>query len=153
MNKDTALSLYELTGGVDVGKLIAEHIVELDMSETPKELNNKLQDGIPTLLEKLSLYLEGKIQPCLIERGTYYPKVQPIDYTINLTKDDFNKAYAIVRSQEGYGGALLMVDQEVKPVSRWCVIDKNKESVDIPNDRRHRFTFEDESRVLVIEVD
>lgn len=151
MDKETALSMYELTGGIDVGKLIAEHIVELDMNETPKILNDKLQDGIPYLLEKLNLYLEGKIQPRLVESGKYYPKVQPEDFTIDPTNDSFDKAYAIIRSQEGYGGALVMVDNEAKPVLRWRIIDNYK--TDINNETIHLFFFEDGTRILEIEAD
>lgn len=119
MDDSTALSMYELTGGIDVGKLIAEHIVELDKNETPQILNDMLQDGIPSLLNKLYLYLNGEINATLIEGGKYYQKVQPSDFTIDPECDSFEKAYAILRSQEGYGGALLKVGDDIKPVLSW----------------------------------
>lgn len=119
MDESTALSMYELTGGIDVGKLIAEHIVELDKNETPQILNDKLQDGIPSLLDKLDMYLNGEIEAILVEGGKYYQKVQPSDYTIDPECDSFEKAYAILRSQVGYGGALLKVGDEIKPVLSW----------------------------------
>ena len=119
MENNTALSMYELTGGIDVGKLIAEHIVELDNNETPQVLNDKLQEGIPSLLDKLDLYLNGEIDAILVEGGKYYQKVQPSDYTIDPECDSFEKAYAILRSQVGYGGALLKVGDEIKPVLSW----------------------------------
>lgn len=147
MEDKTALSMYELTGGIDVGKLIAEHVVELDMSETPMTLNDKLQDGIPNLLEKLNRYLTGEIQATLVESGKYYPKVQPDDYTINPISDGFDKAYAIVRSQEGYGGALIKVNDEVLPVKKWSLVNGNE--VHLPGDKQ--YIFDDINRSLVIE--
>lgn len=147
MDKTTALSMYELTGGIDVGKLIAEHSVELDMSETPKILNDKLQDGIPTLLEKLNQYLTGEIQATLVESGKYYPKVQPEDFTINPVSDGFDKAYAIVRSQEGYGGALIKVNDEVLPVKKWSIVNSNEAQFT----GKKQYIFEGNNRNLVIE--
>ncbi len=147
MDNTTALSMYELTGGIDVGKLIAEYVVKLDMSETPKILNDKLQDGIPTLLEKLNQYLTGEIQPTLVENGKYYPKVQPEDFTINPLSDGFDKAYAIVRSQEGYGGALIKVNDEVLPVKEWSLVNSNE--AQFIEDRQ--FVFEGSKQSLVID--
>lgn len=147
MDDETALSMYELTGGIDVGNLIAEYKVALDKNETPKILNDKLQDGIPYLLKKLNQYLSGQIQATLVESGKYYPKVQPEDYTINPTTDSFDKAYAIVRSQEGYGGSLIKVNNEVLPVKSWTFV--KGEEAQFTGGRQ--YIFEGNNRSLIID--
>lgn len=151
MDDSTALSMYELTGGIDVGKLIAEHIVELDYNETPQILNNKLQDGIPFLLGKLKEYLEGRISYSLIEEGRYYPKVQPIDFTIDPLIDTYDKAYAIIRSQEGYGGSLIKDLSEVKPVKKWVIEDVFSSVERNAQSENHRVVFEKGNKSLIVE--
>lgn len=147
MDDTTALSMYELTGGIDVGRLIAEYIIVLDKNETPKILNEKLQDGIPYLLKNLNKYLVGQKQATLVESGKYYPKVQPEEFTINPTNDCFDKVYAIVRSQEGYGGALVKVNNKVLPVKNWKLVNGD-EALCTGN---RQYIFEDNNRCLAIE--
>lgn len=135
--KETVFSMYQLTGGIDLGLLIGEYNVNLDGSETPITLNSKLQDGIPNLLKRLNSYLEGeKLNPSpqLIEAGNYNRKVKQEDFTIDPIIDDFNSAYAKVRSQVGYDGAYCKVDDNTFLVKKWDVIEENQP---LPCDAEH----------------
>lgn len=128
-DKDTVLSMYQLTGGIDLGLLIGEHKVILVGDETPITLNSKLQDGIPSLLKRLNSYFDGQVlepTPTLIEAGSYNRKVKPEDFTIDPRVDDFNSAYAKVRSQVGYTGAYCKVEDTIYLVTKWAVLDENQ---------------------------
>lgn len=106
-DKETCLSLYELTGGIDEGLLIAEHTVEISADETPDSLNKKLADGIPELLTDLDGYLSGSRKARLVEGGVYLPKVTEEDYTIHVDTDSPEIISAKIRSQNSYRGAVL----------------------------------------------
>lgn len=104
----TCLSMYELTGGIDEGKLISEYSVDVDIdNETPVSLNKKLQTGIPSLLMLFCEYIDGKINAQLVLGGKYIRKVCPADYTIDAINDGFDVIKAKVRSQVGYNGAII----------------------------------------------
>lgn len=105
----TCLSMYELTGGIDEGKLISEYSVGADIdNETPVSLNKKLQTGIPSLLMLFCEYMDGKINAQLVLGGKYIRKVRPADYTIDAINDGFDVIKAKVRSQVGYNGAIII---------------------------------------------
>lgn len=76
MDNETFLSLYELSDKIDLGCLIEEYKIPLSMKETVSDIDKKLQQGIPSLLSSLNLYLEGKIQGQIISDGIYYPKIE-----------------------------------------------------------------------------
>ena len=76
MDNETFLSLYELSDKIDLGCLIEEYKIPLSMKETVSDIDKKLQQGIPSLLTSLNLYLEGKIHGQIISDGIYYPKIE-----------------------------------------------------------------------------
>lgn len=105
--KSTCLTLYKLTGGIDVGIVIGEYFVEIKNSDTPYTLNKKLREGIPDLLILLKDYLQGKIEGKLISEGIYRRKIKEEDYTIDCEKDSFADMRAKINSQAAYDGAVL----------------------------------------------
>ncbi len=120
-DKETMLSLYELTGGIDIGLLIGEYCVPISKDETVNTLNAKLQEGILPLLSLLKKYLDGEIEAVLVKQGIYYPKVMREDYTLDIKNDSFEKMDAILRSQVDYNGAICCVDGCEVWVKRWKI--------------------------------
>lgn len=119
MEETAVLSLYELTGAIDAGYLIAEYCVEVDFKETVSKLNQKLQEGIPELLIHLREYLSGKRKAVLIENGVYRPKVSIKDYTIDVNTMPLKQIDAILRSQADYFGAVVKMLNEEYRISKW----------------------------------
>lgn len=119
MEKTAVLSLYELTGAIDAGWLIAEYCVEVDFKETVSALNSKLQEGIPELLLHLNEYLSGQRKATLIENGVYRPKVSKEDYTIDIDTMPLRKIDAILRSQADYFGAVVKMLNEEYRILKW----------------------------------
>lgn len=119
--KETMLSLYELTGGIDVGLLVGEHHVALSKDETVHSLNMKLQEGILPLLHLLKEYLDGKTEAILVESGVYYPKIVKADYTLDVENDSFEKMDAILRSQIDYDGAICYVNGCEVRIKKWKI--------------------------------
>lgn len=109
MDRDTCLSLYKLTGGIDVGELIAEYKVNIDEEDSVNTLNTKLSKGIPFLLEQLYHYLLGELKGEMVITGKYYSKIQESDYTVDLMKDSIKQIKAKVRSQLSYNGAVCYI--------------------------------------------
>lgn len=107
MDKETCLSLYQLTGGIDEGILINEHFVQITDSDTVITLNEKLVQGIPQQLKYLKKYLDGQIEGELITQGKYYPKIKEEDYSINIEEDSMQLICAKIRSQASYAGAIF----------------------------------------------
>lgn len=105
--KQTCLTLYKLTGGIDVGIVIGEYYVDIERDDTPISLNEKLWLGIPGLLCSLIKYLNGTIKGKLITEGEYRRKIKEEDYTINIYADNFEKIIAKINSQVAYSGAVL----------------------------------------------
>lgn len=105
--KETCLTLYQLTGGIDVGIVLGEYYVEIEQEDTTISLNKKLRLGIPELLCKLEAYLNGTIKGKMITEGEYRRKVKETDYTININKDSFEEIIAKINSQIPYNGAVL----------------------------------------------
>jgi methionyl-tRNA formyltransferase len=108
--QNTYLSLYQLTGGIDVGILIDEYNTIISEDETSVTLNKKLPQGIPRLLVSLKEYLDGKISGELITDGKYNLKITPDNYTIDLQNDSAQCICAKIRSQDAYQGAILEAD-------------------------------------------
>lgn len=137
-DKETALSLYELIGGIDVGLLIGEYIVSIGPQETVKSLSVKLQEGIPILLYLLKDYLQGNIEAVLIDNGKYYSKITKADYTIDLYNDSFEKMDAVLRSQKDYSGAICYLDNKEIRIRKWLLektADNNSRDISIEDKR------------------
>ena len=79
MDTQTCLSMYQLTGGIDLGILIKEYWVDISSEENEISLNKKLVTGIPELLLNLKQYLEGEREGVAVTDGTYWPKIEEKD--------------------------------------------------------------------------
>lgn len=132
-DKETCLSLYKLTGGIDEGLLLGEYFVNITEHDTGVTLNRKMMEGIPQLLARLNEYLEGRISGEIITNGKYYSKVTEEDYTVNIYEDSMKVICAKIRSQAGYRGGLFIKDNQryriknyeqkknsTPSYSRWC---------------------------------
>lgn len=119
MDNETFLSLYELSDKIDLGCLIEEYKIPLSMKETVSDIDKKLQQGIPSLLTSLNLYLEGKIHGQIISDGVYYPKIEKKDFTIDLKKDSILVMDAKLRSQVDYFGAIVIINGIEKRIHTW----------------------------------
>ena len=108
--KQTCLTLYKLTGGIDVGIVIGEYYVDIEQDDTPISLNKKLWLGIPELLYSLSEYLNGTIKGKMVAEGEYRRKIKEEDYTINIYTDNFEKIMAKINSQVAYSGAVVWLE-------------------------------------------
>lgn len=107
LDRETCLTMYQLTGGIDVGIVIGEYNVQISDDETTLSLNEKLMQGIPKLLERLIAYMEGRCKGEEIQEGIYLRKIKESDYTINPDKDTIEVISAKIRSQKAYHGAVL----------------------------------------------
>lgn len=116
----TCLSMYQLTGGIDEGRLIGEYWVDIDETDSSDSLNEKLQCGIPILLEKLDLYLKGEAKSELILGGEYLPKITERDYTIDAANDSFKIIKRKINSQLAYFGAVIYIDGIKYRVTRYA---------------------------------
>lgn len=129
MDKDTCLSLYQLTGGIDEGILINEYFVQITDYDTVITLNEKLVQGIPQQLNWLKKYLEGHIKGELITQGKYYPKIKEDDYSINFEEDSIPVICAKIRSQASYAGAILKYENRKYRITSYeCCECESKES-------------------------
>lgn len=126
MDTETKLSLYELTGGIDLGILVGEYVVNISSCDTTGSLNKKLQKGIPFLLEQLIMYIDGRKKGIVIDEGKYYPKICAEDITINLEEHSLQKIDAILRSQLEYSGAILPLDGMDKRIKKWTIKKNNR---------------------------
>ena len=107
-HKTSCMSMYELTGGIDEGLLIAEYPVDITTDDDINTLNAKLASGIPRLLVSLDNYLSGNIKGILVKDGVYNPKIQEKDFTIDIENDSVREISAKIRSQISYYGALII---------------------------------------------
>lgn len=107
-DKTSCMSMYELTGGVDEGLLIAEYPVDITNEDDINTLNEKLASGIPQLLVSLNNYLRGDINGVLVKNGVYHPKIREKDFTIDIGSDSVRVISAKIRSQMSYYGALII---------------------------------------------
>lgn len=105
--KETCLSAYELTGGIDEGMLVGEYYVDIEPDDSPVEVNYKLVRGLPYLLECISRYLDNGLEAELVAGGEYRRKINQCDYTIDPGNDSVDVIRGKVLSQKPYNGALL----------------------------------------------
>ncbi|MBR0149810.1 MAG: hypothetical protein IJP89_00435 [Synergistaceae bacterium] len=112
--KETSMSCYEIMpsgeGGIDEGMLIAEYTVNIERTDSPIDVDNKLAEGIPQLLSAMSDYLDGKRKATPATGGTYRRKIEKRDFTIDLHADSFDTIRGKVLSQLPYFGAVINID-------------------------------------------
>lgn len=108
--RETCLSVYELTGGIDEGRLVGEYYVGIAPDDSPVEVNNKLAKGLPYLLNCISRYLDGSLKAELITGGKYRRKIEKSDYTIDIRNDSVDVIRGKVLSQKPYNGVVINYD-------------------------------------------
>lgn len=106
----TCLSCYRLVGGIDEGELIDTYYVDILKNDNAFVINEKLEKGIPHLLDSLSQYLSGEKSTQLITGGKYRRKIQRQDYVIDLYNDAIDLIRAKILSQQTYEGAIVIID-------------------------------------------
>ena len=150
-DKNTCLSMYELTGGIDEGKLIGEYHVDIDLeNETPITLNTKLKDGIPRLMNMLDEYLLGNRKANLVLGGKYVRKVKETDYTIDLNKDAIELIKRKIRSQMAYKGAIVEIDGVIYRTERYSNIETDGQRRRIEFDGVIMKVFDEKEAISVV---
>lgn len=109
---ETCLSCYQLTGGIDEGELIDAYYIDILKNDNVFAVNEKLEKGIPHLLDSLKQYLAGERKPQLITGGEYRRKIQRRDYMIDLYNDSLDLIRAKILSQQTYAGAIVMLGRD-----------------------------------------
>lgn len=129
LNRDTetCLSLYKLTGGIDEGLLIGEYEVLVDQEDDVPSLNAKLTEGIPYLLKRLELFLNGKLEGELILAGKYWPKISEKDIIIDLNFDTFDVIRGKILSQREFYGAICEINGRKLRVKRYSFENKKSD--------------------------
>lgn len=161
--KQTCLTLYKLTGGIDVGIVIGEYYVGIEQDDTPISLNKKLWLGIPELLYSLSEYLNGTIKGKMVAEGEYRRKIKEEDYTINIYTDNFEKIMAKINSQVAYNGAVVWLEgtkYRVRHVQQMDILEdserivqkKENECIIEKNGKRITMIIEEEKQDATNEI-
>lgn len=115
----TKMSLYKLKEGIDLGMLIAEYKVDIADKDDSVTLENKMEDTIPLIINKLYEFLTKQDfdNEMYIENGIYLRKINESDYTINLESDSIENISRKIRSQKKYQGAILNINNKKNFVS------------------------------------
>lgn len=130
LNRDsfTKMSLYELTGGIDEGLLIAEETILLSSADDALSIEEKCLMSVPGLLAILERYFAGEIGAKPMEGGVYLPKVREPDYTILPGKDTIETISAKIRSQRGYNGAIIHRGANRYRIKYYAICEAGKSS-------------------------
>ncbi len=110
-DEKTWLTLYQITG-IDEGNVICEEEIEVGSSDYI-ELDHKLDAHLEKVLDR---YVDFIQEGCIAEtvrkeRGTYRPKVQEADYTIDIENDTYDVIKRKIRAVKDFGGAVILLDQ------------------------------------------
>ena len=102
------VSLHEVTEGLDEGVIIGQETVPYYIWENEVLLQEKISAVIPSLLNKLVLYINGENISTIKNRaGSYYPRVTDKDVYIDLQNDSPAMIYNKVRAEAIYNGAKI----------------------------------------------
>jgi hypothetical protein len=103
------MSVFEIDGKIDCGKLLANRVVEIQQMDDSKTLKHKLEQTIPSLLSDIALD-NNRIEKF------YCKKVDEKDYKVELGSCSIEDIERIIKSQKMYNGA--MINQQ-------CITDIN----------------------------
>lgn len=106
--KVTAMTFYEISDKIDLGKILSEHTCRIYDSDVPDTLRLRLEAEIPSMVME---FISGNCVSRSIEAGKYRPRITERDYTI----EDIDSKLTImakIRSQYGYKGAVYFVNGE-----------------------------------------
>lgn len=121
LNRDrySEITIYKVTSKIDMGEIISEYPVIIEESDGSKTLKDKLENGIPYLLDNLYSYLLNGEKK--FDEGLYNRKIVSSDYMLNLNKDSIETILSKIRSQELYGG----VKYKDKYITDIAVVNRN----------------------------
>ncbi len=106
-SNSTVLSLHKINEKIDSGILIDEYKIQISELDNTNTLKNKLERGIPKLVDSLYIYILGNLKGVKIINGTYFPPVKEEDFIINIKTDSLEIISRKIRSQSPYNGAIL----------------------------------------------
>ena len=107
-DSSSSLSLHKIDEKIDQGTFIDKYETNITKNDTPASLKNKLEKGIPLMINSLHLYLRGKLPGKKLSAGIYYPWVNEKDFTIDLKSDSLEIISRKIRSQKAYNGAIII---------------------------------------------
>jgi methionyl-tRNA formyltransferase len=107
---ETQLSLHRINDKVDSGVLIDAVSVPVHPEDDSISVRQRLEAGLPRLVEALHEHLVGSRQGTVLEGGLYRPWITEADFTIDLARDSLDVIGRKIRSQRQYNGAILVVD-------------------------------------------
>lgn len=105
------MSLHKISEDIDAGPLIWEKDILVHEGDTPQYLEERLEQEIADMLDKIDLYREGKCEAKIIENGIYRRRVEKKDYTIDFEQDSLEVMRRKINSQRGYCGAVLVYNE------------------------------------------
>jgi methionyl-tRNA formyltransferase len=110
MNGDaeTSLSLHKINDKVDSGILIDTFDVQISSRDDTVSVREKLEKGLPGLIESLHHYLQGSRSGTVLCGGVYRPWIKEADFTLDLSEDPLEVIDRKIRSQRQYNGAILL---------------------------------------------
>lgn len=128
-HEQTALSLHKINEKIDSGTLIDSHEVDIGPTDDTATIKERLEDGLPLLIESLYQYLDGKRNGVTLDGGVYRPWVTEADFTIRPDEDSITVMDQKIRSQRQYNGAILYQDGEKYYVTEILLVNpKNAEA-------------------------
>jgi methionyl-tRNA formyltransferase len=107
-DKTTELTLHRINEKIDQGQLISTYKIEIDLEKDDAlSVKNRLENGLPILLENLNAFLNKKIIPRPIDGGIYRKAIKEEDFTIDILNDSFEQIRQKIKSQKQYKGAVI----------------------------------------------
>ena len=109
--KKTYMTLYQITG-IDEGNVICEKEIAVENSDYV-DLDHKMDAALPNILDTYADYVLHGISDriTLKEGGIYRPKVQEIDYTLDIDHDTFEVMERKIRAVKDFGGAVMVYNR------------------------------------------
>lgn len=107
--KETRMTLYQITEEIDLGEVISEHECRIYEHDVPATLRFRLEGEIPSMLLELICGFGKTKNGNFVGKGIYRDRITETDYTISDV-DDKDIVMAKIRSQYEYEGAIYIVN-------------------------------------------
>lgn len=107
--KQIGVSLFQITEQLDDGDIMAQEMLPYYLWENEDDLQKKIRNIIPKLLQCLTHYLESPVILKKNASGDYYPKVSKEDVFINLEADSPQMIFNKVRAEAAFEGAKINI--------------------------------------------
>ncbi|NUU97597.1 formyltransferase family protein [Marinitoga sp. 1138] len=133
--KFVGMTLHKINEYFDEGDIISQIKIPYYFWETPYEIEEKLLNYTPKLLNDLIKYKNGTIKSKKNKKGYYYPIFSEKDIIIDLDNDDFSLIYNKIRSQSSYKGAKIIFKNTILWIKQCTFTFINKNT----DDKQHTF--------------